>query len=194
MDQLHRETAQHFRAIRVTEIQKMEDRRVTTGPRRFAAAEQAADAWDAADLTDLTPLAEWVRRAAAGPTVEVHIPDERPAYLDPASMFDQATVYFGKRRQVHVECPSRGTAELLARMATLGVSGAAALPADHAPAVKLLDRLDHRHSKACDRLRELVRSRTADPDVQGQVFDVLQRWLVLGRTLANPAPQAPDGE
>ena len=49
VNRLHAETASHFRAIRVTEIQKLEDR-AHGGGSRFSAAEQAADAWDALDL------------------------------------------------------------------------------------------------------------------------------------------------
>ena len=122
VDRLHEETAAHFRAIRVTEIQKMEDR-AKGGKREFTTEEQATDAWDAVDLTDLTPLSDWVRNQTAAPTREIMIPDERPVHLAAGSFFDYEVVYFGKKRQEHVVCPSRGTAELLARMASLGVSG-----------------------------------------------------------------------
>ena len=65
IDRLYEATAKHFRDIRVTEIQKMEDRR-TGGSAKFATADLAADAWDALELTDLTPLAEWVQANATG--------------------------------------------------------------------------------------------------------------------------------
>src|SRR5262249_22901972 len=58
VDRLYLETALHFRDVRVTEIQKMEDRR-SGGSTKFAVADHAADAWDALDLTDVSPLAEW---------------------------------------------------------------------------------------------------------------------------------------
>jgi type I restriction-modification system DNA methylase subunit len=182
VDRLHEETASHFRAIRVTEIQKMEDR-AKGGKREFTTEEQAADAWDAVDLTDLTPLSDWVRNQAAAPTREIVIPDERPVYLASGSIFDHEVVYFGKKRQEHVVCPSRGTAELLARMASLGVSGLQNLPVENAPALLLLVELNNRHETACARLRELVESRTSDPDAQDEVLKVLERWFVLGRTL-----------
>ncbi len=180
VDRLHEETAAHFRAIRVTEIQKMEDR-AKGGKREFTTEEQATDAWDAVDLTDLTPLSDWVRNQTAAPTREIMIPDERPVHLATGSFFDYEVVYFGKKRQEHVVCPSRGTAELLARMASLGVSGPHALPADNDAALLLLTELNHRHETACARLRELVESRTSDPDAQEEVFKVLERWFVLGR-------------
>jgi hypothetical protein len=180
VDRLHAETASHFRAIRVTEIQKMEDR-AKGGRHGFTNEEQAADAWDALDLTDLSPLSDWVRSHAAAPTREIAIPSERPVDLEHGSMFDHEVVYFGKKRQEHVICPSRGTAELLARVAELGVSGPQVLPVENEAALLLLSELEQRHEAASARLRELVGSRTSDPDAQDEVFKVLERWFVLGR-------------
>ena len=180
VNRLHEETASHFRAIRVTEIQKMEDR-AKGGKREFTTEEQAADAWDAVDLTDLTPLSDWVRNHAEAPTREITIPDERPVYLAVNSIFDQEVVYFGKKRQEHVVCPSRGTTELLARMANLGVSGPQVMPIENDAALRLLCELEQRHEVASARLRELVESRTSDPDTQDEVFKVLERWFVLDR-------------
>jgi hypothetical protein len=181
IDRLYAETATHFRAIRVTEIQKMEDR-AKGEKKRFAASEQAADAWDALDLPDLTPTSDWVRNHATGPTQEMMIPDERPVDLAAGSMFDHETVYFGKKRQLHLVCPSRGSAELLARVASLGISGSRVLPIDDGTAKRLLDQLNERHKTAMARLRELVESRTSDSDMQDEVFNVLERWFVLGRS------------
>jgi len=181
VDRLYAETASHFRAIRVTEIQKMEDR--SRGEkRRFLASEQAADTWDALDLTDLTPLGEWVRNHATDTNQEIAIPEERPVDMTAGSMFDHETVYFGKKRQVHVVCPSRGTAELLARMATLGVTGTQILPINNDTAAKLLNFLNERHLATVARFRQLVESRTPDIETQDEVLNVLERWFVLGRS------------
>jgi type I restriction-modification system DNA methylase subunit len=181
VDRLHQETASHFRAIRVTEIQKMEDR-AKGGKNGFTKEELAADAWDALDLSDVTPLSDWVRNHAEAPTREIVIPDERPVDLAASSIFDHEVVYFGKKRQEHVVCPSRGTAELLARMAKLGVSGPQVLPVEDDAALRLLSELEQRHEVASARLRELVESRSSDPDTQDEVFKVLERWFVLGRS------------
>jgi hypothetical protein len=159
----------------------MEDR-AKGGKREFTTEEQAADAWDAVDLTDMTPLSDWIRNHAEAPTREIVIPDERPVYLAIGSIFDHEVVYFGKKRQEHVVCPSRGTAELLARMANLGVSGPQVLPVEEDAALRLLSELEQRHEIASARLRELVESRTSDPDTQDEVFKVLERWFVLGKS------------
>lgn len=180
VDKLHEETAQHFRAIRVTEIQKMEDRRAG-GPRRFAASDLAADAWDAVDLDDVTPLPDWLKNNAGRSSDQFELPEERPAFLHTGTMFDQETVYFGRRQTVHVECPSRGTAELMHRAASLGVAGRVTLPTDNSIAMKLLDKLNHRHERAMARLRELAESRTGDEELRQQVLGLLERWFVVGK-------------
>jgi hypothetical protein len=67
-------------------------------------------------------------------------------------------------------------------MANLGVSGPQVLPVEEGSAIRLLEELEQRHETASARLRELVESRTSDPDTQDEVFKVLERWFVLGRS------------
>src|SRR5204863_5064227 len=123
------------------------DRR-TGGSTRFAVTDHAADAWDALDLTDLTPLAEWVKAHATGDCELINIPSERPAYLPNGDLYDNETVYFGKGRRQHMVCQSRGEAELVVRMATLGVTGEVCVPKNDQDALRLLHALDARHEKA----------------------------------------------
>jgi len=66
-------------------------------------------------------------------------------------------------------------------MANLGVSGPQVLPVEDDAALRILEELKQRHEIASVRLRELVESRTSDPDNQDEVFKVLERWFVLGR-------------
>ena len=181
IDRLYEETARHFRDVRVTEIQKMEDRR-TGGSTKFAIADHAADAWDALDQTDLIPLAEWVAAHATGDCEVVNIPTERPVSHTSDSLFDNETVYFGKARREYMVSQSCGEAQLIARMANLGVSGEVSVPKTDRAAKKLLDTLNVRHEKVATRLRELAASRSSDRDMQDQVFHLLERWYVLGKT------------
>ena len=185
IDRLYEETTLHFRDVRVTEIQKMEDRR-SGGSTKFAVADHAADAWDALDLTDLTPLAEWVKAHATGDCEVVNIPSERPVHLSNGNLYDDETVYFGKGRRQHMVCQSRGEAELIARMATLGVTGEVCVPKSNKDAMKLTQALNIRHEKAATRLHELAASRSGDADTQEQVFNLLERWYVLGKPAKRP--------
>jgi type I restriction-modification system DNA methylase subunit len=181
IERLYVETALHFRDVRVTEIQKMEDRR-GSGSTRFAAADHAADAWNALDLPDVTPLAEWVQAHTTGEDEVLHIPSERPVHLpDVNDLFFAKTIYFGKARRQHIDCHTRGQAELVARMAELGVTGDAGVPRNNPDALRLLVALNERHAKATARLGKLAASRSGDGEMQEQVFNLLERWYVLGK-------------
>ncbi len=189
---LYEATARHFREIRVVEIEKMEQRSKATG-NRFRADDLAADIWDAAELDDAVPLAEWVGQQPESDSLVILL-EERPAALSEDVMFSPNTVYFGKRRTGHVDCQSRGQAELAARLANLGVVGQVKLPAELAPGLKVLDRMDRRVEKARTRFKELAESRTGDQRVQEQLMELLLRWFVVGRVAAKPDATAEAGE
>jgi len=59
LDELYWETANHFRQIRVVEIQKQEQRAKSEG-REFRTDELAADLWDSLHEDEKQPLAEWI--------------------------------------------------------------------------------------------------------------------------------------
>ncbi|MBM4026314.1 MAG: SAM-dependent DNA methyltransferase [Planctomycetes bacterium] len=187
---LYEAVAQHFREIRVVEIEKMQQR-AKSNSQRFSVHDLAADIWDAAELEDATPLGEWVGQYRES-NVLVDIPEERPAVLSPSPMFDPDTVYFGKSRKSHIDCPCHAQAELILRLAHLGVSGRLKLPAETGPCFKLLDRLNVRMDKALARFRELAESRTSDERFREQLGEVLQRWFVSGRETPKPAVRATD--
>jgi methylase of polypeptide subunit release factors len=180
IDRLYEDVALHFRDIRVTEIQKMEDRR-GGGAGKFSITDHAADVWDALDLDDLTPLAEWVEANAEGDCDQIYIPSERPVHLETNGMFDTETIYFGKIHRQHLVCASRGQAELVARIADLGVTDDICVPRSDEHANTLLDALNKRHTKASARLMELAESRSGDSETQEQVFSLLERWFVRGK-------------
>jgi hypothetical protein len=189
---LYEATAQHFREIRVVEIEKMQQR-AKSNNQRFNVHDLAADVWDAAALEDATPLAKWVGQYRES-NVLVDIPEDRPAVLSPSPMFDPDTVYFGKASKAHVDCPSHAQAELIVRLANLGVSGKVKLPTDIGPCFKLLDRINVRLDKALARFRELAESRTSDERIREQLGEVLERWFVLGREAAKPPMPASENQ
>ncbi len=189
---LYEAAARHFREIRVVEIEKMQQR-AKSNSQRFSVHDLAADIWDAAEIEDATPLAQWVGQYRES-NVLVDIPEERPVMLSPSPMFDPDTVYFGKSRKSHVDCPCHAQAELIVRLANLGVSGSVKLPAETGPCFTLLDRVNVRMDKALARFRELAESRTSDERVRAQLAEVLQRWFVLGREAIKPTTMATDPE
>ena len=157
---LYEATARHFREIRVVEIEKMEQRCQGQRQAAFALTILAADIWDAAELEDAKPLADWVAQQPESDSLVVLL-EERPATLSNDLMFLPNTVYFGKGRKGHVDCQSRGQAELAARLANLGVVGQVKLPAELAPALKVLDRVDRRVERAHARSRNWPRAEPA---------------------------------
>ncbi|MEI8194451.1 MAG: N-6 DNA methylase [Phycisphaerae bacterium] len=176
---LYEATAKHFRDIRVVEIEKMEQRSKSDN-KRFSVHDLAADIWDAAEFEDATPLAEWVGQRPESNALVI-IPEERPAVLLDNPLFPDHTVYFGKNRTGHIDCQSRGQAELVVRLANLGGNGNVKMPAELGPAMKLLDRANVRIEKATARFKELAESRTGDDRVRAQLMEVLERWFVVGR-------------
>jgi len=189
---LYEATARHFRDIRVVEIEKMEQR-AKTGGKRFRVDDLAADIWDAAELPDATPLADWVGQQPESDSLVV-ILEERPAALSSDAMFSPNVVYFGKGRKGHIDCQSRGQAELVVRLANLGVHGQVRLPADLAPCLKVLHRVDRRIEGARARFKELAESRTGDERVQSQLVEVLEHWFVVGRSASKPNATLEAGE
>lgn len=183
VNQLHIETALHFRHIRVGEIQKMEQRRKSTA-RQFSGEELAADLWDAAELEDLTPLKEWIAKQQ-GFTAAAMIPNASPAHLSShAKMFDNETVYFGKDRKTHMICRSREEAEIVKVLADLGVYGAINLPQKADGCAKLREEIEGRIGLAKSRFEELAQTRTGLEEKQGEVVELLLRWFVLGRPVS----------
>ena len=156
------------------------EQRAKSNSRRFNVLDLAADIWDAAELEDATPLVGWVAKSGKSESLVI-IPEERPAELSPSPMFDPNTVYFGKGGRSHVDYTSRGQAELVVRLANLGISGEVQMPDDLDACFKLLDRVNVRIDKAVARFRELAESRTGDDRIRQQLVEALERWFALGR-------------
>jgi hypothetical protein len=176
---LYEATARHFREIRVVEIEKMEQRGKSNN-KRFSVHDLAADIWDAAELEDATPLAEWIGQCSESDAAVI-IPEERPAVLVDSPLFDDTAVCFGKGRRSRVDCPSHGHAELIFRLAALGICGSVKIPSTPQACIKLLDRVNVRIDKAAARFRELAESRTGDDRIREQLAEVLEQWFVVGR-------------
>jgi len=191
IDRLYGETARHYRAIRVVEIEKMEQRSKSK-TRRFLPDELAADAWDAAQLDDARPLREWLVDQP-GITKEVRLPEGGNVQLPPAEhMFDSRIVYFGRPRESHVECASRAEAELVARLGSLGLSGLVGVPSTEPGCAGLLAQLDSRLAQAQAKLGEMASSRTGeDQKLRKGVTDLLMHWFLHGRPGRQVTPPAP---
>lgn len=173
VDRLYEETASHFRRIRVVEIQKQEQR-AKGGPRRFTADELAADAWDAAELSDWRPLQQWLEDELE-PTRMIDIPDQgAPALVLASDMYDRKAVYFGEGRNAkRLECDSRGQAEFVNRIASLGLRGSMPVPIAERACRDMLARIDDRLQKSQSVFEALVESRAGDEKTRREVTELL---------------------
>jgi len=74
----------------------------------------------------------------------------------------------------------------------LGVTGDVEVPISNEHTMKLLDALNHRHAAAAKRLKELADSRSGDSETQEEVFNLLERWYVLGKPAVGARAGKPD--
>jgi Eco57I restriction-modification methylase len=181
VDSLYAATADHFRQIRIVEIQKMEQRSKSKA-HRFTTQELASDAWDAVYYKDLAPLSDWLA-TWPGPTVTIAIPNEGAArLLDERSMFDRETVYFGKDRgAAKIVCASRAQAELIARLAELSIRGDCRVPEMETDCREMLNELDKRATAARVEFETIASNRVSDEKAQAEIVGLMMQWFVQGK-------------
>jgi methylase of polypeptide subunit release factors len=179
-ERLYREVTRHFRAIRVVEVQKMEQRRRTSGDTGLSAAALAADAW--ADLPSewRLPLAEWLKQQGAEARV-VRIPEGRVRLPAENNMFEAATVFLGAKPAVAVECSNRAEAELVSAVAEAGLRGPVWLPVTEAGCRQVLNDLCRRLAEGSRRIDELADIRAGSDKLKEEVAETLRRWFIQGR-------------
>jgi hypothetical protein len=183
-DDLYRETAAHFRQIRVVEIQKQEQRAETAG-REFRTDELAADLWDSLSEAERQPLGEWL--AAQTPGGKLHtIPEGKASLPDASDFLDASTVFFrqsisGKSASNRLPLPSRYHAEMVFTLSQAGLHGDVRLPEGAGAARVLKQRLDARLAGIAEKADHLARSRTSDERKAADVAGLLRHWMIHGK-------------
>ncbi len=183
-DELYRETAAHFRQIRVVEIQKQEQRAKSEG-RAFRTDELAADLWDGLTNDEKQPLADWLREQVGRGKTHV-IPEGHASLPDANDMLDSTTVFFrqssaGKAQAKSMSLPSRSHAETVFKLAQLGLHGSIQLPESDSAAQKLNEELDARLAAISDKAIHLAHSRTSDARKASDLAGLLQHWMIHGK-------------
>jgi len=194
-DELYRETAAHFRQIRVVEIQKQKQR-AGSGGGEYRNDELAADLWDGLTVDERQPLAEWfaVQTATDKPIV---IPEGRASLPDASDMLDANTVFFresgaGKAAVKPVSLPSRSHAEIVFTLAQHGLRGSIRLPQSARDANELRTNLEARLVANSETANRLARSRTSDEARIADVVNLLEHWLVHGKPRRHPKQEELD--
>ena len=183
-DELYRETAAHFRQIRVVEIQKQEQRAETAG-REFRTDELAADLWDSLSEAERQPLGEWLAAQTAGGKSHT-IPEGTASLPDASDFLDASTVFFrqsisGKSASNRLPLPSRSHAEMVFALSQAGLHGDVRLPEGAGAARVLKQRLDARLAGIAEKADHLAQSRTSDERKAADVAGLLRHWMIHGK-------------
>ncbi len=183
-DELYYETANHFRQIRIVEVQKQEQRAGTEG-REFSTDELATDLWDSLPPEDKQPLVEWIAREVED-GVTVNIPEGHASLPDASDMLDANTVFFrqsasGKAAVQPMALPSRAHAETVHMLAKRGVHGKLLFPKTEKAASSLQASLKARLDALAAKANELARSRTGDEKRAVDLARLLEFWMTHGK-------------
>jgi hypothetical protein len=139
-------------------------------------------------------LSEWLDDEPA-PKSSITIPESGvPSLMAASDMYDRAVVYFGRgQRSTRVSCQSRAQAELVSRVASLGVRGLLRLPTGEQACRDTLARLDARLLAALTEFEALAQSRSGDERTRSQVTELMMHWLVQGRRRGDPVAPPSQG-
>jgi hypothetical protein len=191
VDELYCETAQHFRQIRMVEVQKQQQRAKSEG-REFRTDELAADVWDSLPPTDKQSLVEWLAaQVKAGEGFVLEVPEGRASLPDAADMLDANTIFFRasgaqKSEVQRIQLPSRAHAEMVFTLAQRNFHGSLPLPKSQEGAQALRTGLTHRLTALAAKADALARSRTSDEKRASELAALLEFWLVHGKPHRDP--------
>jgi methylase of polypeptide subunit release factors len=184
VDELYYETANHFRQIRIVEVQKQEQRAKSEG-REFRADELAADLWDSLQDDEKQPLAAWLANQVAG-GLPVNIPDGDARLPDASDFLDANTVFFrapgaDKSAFTPLQLPSRPHAELVFFASRQRIHGQLALPKTENAARELFTGATARLKALTAKADELARSRAGDERAAMDLSRLLLHWMINGK-------------
>ena len=183
-DELYHETANHFRQIRIVEVQKQEQR-AGGEDREFRTDELAADLWDSLPDEDKQPLVAWIASQVTD-GLKVNIPEGDASLPDANDMLDANTIFFrhpkgGKAVAQPLALPSRAHAEMVHLLTQHSIYGAARLPKTEKAAQSLQARLIARVATLEAKANELARSRTGDEKRVTDLSRLLEYWMTHGK-------------
>jgi len=185
LGELYWETANHFRQIRLVEIQKQEQRAKSEG-REFRTDELAADIWDSLPPDDRQPFAAWLASQVAD-GLPFSIPESDGCRLmDTSDFLDANSVFFSfsgalKKEAHKLALPSRAHAELAYFAWQHKIFGDLMLPKTEKDASSL-------HAAAASRVKAIIakadglaRSRTGDERKAMDLSRLIVSWMINGK-------------
>jgi hypothetical protein len=184
VDELYYETANHFRQIRMVEVQKQEQRAKSEG-REFRTDELAADLWESLPEDEKQTLAAWLASQVAD-GLPVNIPEGDARLPDAGDFLDASTVFFrapgaDKSAFKPLQLPSRPHAELVHFAWQQKIQGNVSLPKTENAARDLFRRATARLKAVKDKADELARGRTSDERKAIDLSRLLAHWMINGK-------------
>jgi hypothetical protein len=184
VDELYYETANHFRQIRIVEVQKQEQR-AKSDSREFRTEDFAADLWDSLLDDEKQPLAAWMASQIAD-GLPVNIPEGDARLPDATDFLDASTVFFrapgaDKADFKPLPLPSRPHAELVHFAWQQKIHGKVPLPKTEKAARELLTGAMARLKALTTKADKLARSRTSDERKAIDLSRLLVHWMINGR-------------
>lgn len=179
IDRLYKETASHFRSIRIVEVQKMEQRRHGGSKDEVSQIELASDAWSALESEWQVPLRKWLLRQI-GAVRTVNLPDGEVRLPAASHFFEATTVYFGKDTHRNLVCSGRTEAELLTAIAKTGLRGDVLIPTTERGCRQLAERLQTRLVEAAAKFEVLAQERAGSENLRRQINFHLHHWFIHG--------------
>jgi len=181
LEELYRETAAHYRRIRIVEVQKMEQR-AGGRARRFTPQDLAVTIWDSLSPEERgPPVSEWVAEQP-GRLETVDIPEGKPRVYGPENMLHPCGIDFkvgSHTRKMDYASPEQ--AALVARLAALDVRGKVPVPTDAKASRRVLHELQARLAAAEARFAEVAASRTGTERLQNRTAELLMQWFIHGK-------------
>lgn len=181
IDQLYREVTLHFRAVRIVEVRKMEQRRRGGGKEKVSASALALDAWNELDAEWQTSLADWLKEQTTARAKSISLPEGEARLPEATNFFEATTIYFGSKPAVSLICDSRAEAELAFAIAQAGLRGEVLIPATEKECELVARSLEARLVAGASRLEELGEQRAGSDRLREQVVNILRRWFIHGK-------------
>lgn len=192
INRLYEEITKHMRAIRVMEVQKMEQRRRGARSGEVSQVDLAADAWNELEPEWQQPLRDWLADHSNG-CKTISLPEGRVRLPAAEHFFEATTLYFGSNPAVSYICANREEADLLHAIAETGLRGSVSVPQDEAGCAALTRRLQEWLAAARERFDDLAAQRAGTDRMRDQVAQLLFQWFIQGRADAS-APTIPQSQ
>jgi hypothetical protein len=182
LEELHLETARHYRQVRIMEVQKQVER-AGGSSRRLTAKDIAASIWDSLPADEIgEPVLPALLRDMQL-TDAVDIPDGVPKALGAKHLFSPAGVDFRQGKEtVHESYAHPEQAALVALLAENGFRGRTVVPHHPQDCRQLAADFRDRLVTVLSRCEQLAASRSGSDSMRQDISKLLLTWHLHGRS------------